>query len=55
MNSFRVRLLVALGVLYVVLYQVVRRADKTIKSQQIALQSSESEFRDSERKYRNLV
>ncbi len=48
-------LLVALGVLYVVLYQVVRRADKTIKSQQIALQSSESEFRDSERKYRNLV
>lgn len=40
-----VALLVALGVLYLVLYQVIRRADKTIKNQHTELQRSTEELK----------
>ena len=45
-----VALLAGLGLLYVVLYQVVRRADKIIKSQHIELKSNELGLRDSGRR-----
>jgi len=40
-----IALLAALGLLYIVLYQVVRRADKTLRKQHLELQSSEKELR----------
>ncbi len=43
-------LLAALSLLYVVLYQFVRRADKTIKRQHVDLQSSEKDLREKERR-----
>ncbi|NQV99701.1 MAG: PAS domain S-box protein [Rhodospirillales bacterium] len=48
-------LIAALGLLYVVLYQVVRRADQTIKKQHFELKSSETELRESEKRIRALV
>ncbi len=49
-----IALLAALSLLYFVLYQVVRRADNTIKRQHADLLSSERALRESEEKHRRF-
>ncbi len=45
----------ALGLLYIILFQVIRRADQTIKKQHRDLQLSQTELRESEQRVREIV